>query len=87
MKETTNLALPLALSGHVQMQRSVKRAFEILDAAVGQVDGQPAIETTFDDVTVTDASDLATAIALANALKVRINEMAGYTFITRIPAV
>jgi len=80
MKTTANLNLPLALSGHVPMKQSVERAFNILDEAMGPGFGT-AVE--FDPVATANASDLATAIALVNALKVRVNEMTGIAFVTR----
>lgn len=77
MKQTPNLGLPLALSGHVQLQRSVKTAFEILDTAAG---GSGGVDKDFAPIATANASDPATTMALVNELKAKINEMAAETF-------
>lgn len=72
--ETPNLHLPLKLSGHVQMQQSVRRAFEILDDAVGGAGGGSAPDLSgVEPIATPDATDEATAVALVNDIKATLN--------------
>lgn len=77
MDKTPNLGLPLKLSGHVQMQHSVKEAFLKLDTAVGPGGGGgPAPDlSTITPIVTADATDQASAVALVNEIKAKLNAL------------
>lgn len=77
MDKTPNLELPLKLSGHVQMQQSVREAFLKIDTAVGSGGGgapAPDLSAITPIVTV-DATDPASTMALANEIKGTLNAL------------